>query len=233
MSIAPAVADRRTHFYDTIADDFDQIMNPYDLQRRVEIVFDDLLAGLDLRGLRVLDVGCGTGPFSVEADRRGAQVTSLDIGARLLALARRKCRTTCVQASADAIALCNAHFDIVISSECIEHTSDPRASVAEMVRVCRRGGRVVITCPNRAWRWAVDVANRLGARPYDGLENWPTPAELRAWVQSAGARVRRHIGFHLVPFVFGRFNAGLRPLDRLGQLSPRLFVNQAVLAERP
>ncbi len=233
MPAATAIADDRTRFYDTIADDFDSIMNTYDLRRRVEIVFDELLSGVDLRGRRVLDAGCGTGPFSVEANRRGARVTSLDIGARLLAITRRKCATSCIQASADAIAIEDASFDVVISSECIEHTPYPRATVAELIRVCRPGGRVVITCPNRTWHWAIVLANRLGVRPYEGLENWPATHELADWVRAGGARVHRHIGFHLVPFVFGRLNPVLRPLDRLGGSILRLFVNQAILAERP
>ena len=51
------------HYYDTIADEFDRLMNPYDLNRRLEVVFDELLGDQALRGKRVLDVGCGTDPF--------------------------------------------------------------------------------------------------------------------------------------------------------------------------
>ncbi len=40
-------------------------------------------------------------------------------------------------------------FDVVIANEVIEHVTDDRATVAEMVRVCRPGGRIVIFCPNR------------------------------------------------------------------------------------
>lgn len=232
MDAASAITSDRSRFYDTIADDFDTIMNMYDLRRRVEIVFDELLTGLQLRGLRVLDAGCGTGPFSIEADRRGARVTSLDIGAKLLAITRRKCRTACVQASADAISARDGSFDVVISSECVEHTPDPRRSIDELVRVCRPGGRIVITCPNRTWHWAIALANWLGVRPYDGLENWPSTRELRTWVEQSGARVLRQIGFHLVPFVLGPLNPLLRPLDRGGSAIPALFVNQAILAER-
>jgi SAM-dependent methyltransferase len=40
-------------------------------------------------------------------------------------------------------------FDVVISNEVIEHVANDRMAVAEMVRVCRPGGRVAIFCPNR------------------------------------------------------------------------------------
>jgi magnesium-protoporphyrin O-methyltransferase len=42
----------------------------------------------DLRGVRILDAGCGTGAFSVEAARRGARVVAIDLSPTLVALAR-------------------------------------------------------------------------------------------------------------------------------------------------
>jgi magnesium-protoporphyrin O-methyltransferase len=42
----------------------------------------------DLRGLRLLDAGCGTGAFAVEAARRGADVVAIDVAANLVTIAR-------------------------------------------------------------------------------------------------------------------------------------------------
>src|SRR5689334_12983673 len=83
-------AHDKSRFYDSIASDFDQIMNHYDLQRRLEVVFDQLLAGKNLTGLRLLDAGCGTGYFSRRAVSSGAAVTSVDIGVNLLKEVRKK-----------------------------------------------------------------------------------------------------------------------------------------------
>jgi magnesium-protoporphyrin O-methyltransferase len=44
----------------------------------------------DLRGQRVLDAGCGTGAFSVEAARRGAEVVAIDLSANLIEIARER-----------------------------------------------------------------------------------------------------------------------------------------------
>ena len=80
MTVSQRMAERdpRLYFYDTIADRFDELVNAYDLRRRLEIVFGELLGADDLTGVSVLDVGCGSGWFSREAQRRGARVTSLD-----------------------------------------------------------------------------------------------------------------------------------------------------------
>src|SRR5207237_7252940 len=45
---------------------------------------------LDLRGARLLDAGCGTGSFSIEAARRGAEVVAVDISPTLIEIAQRR-----------------------------------------------------------------------------------------------------------------------------------------------
>src|SRR5437867_11712254 len=97
----------------------------------------------DLSGLSVLDVGCGTGWFSQRAASRGARVTSLDIGVRLLEKARRRCRTRPIAGDACRLPLASNTFDLVISSECIEHTVDPTLALREIHRVTKPGGLLI------------------------------------------------------------------------------------------
>jgi 2-polyprenyl-3-methyl-5-hydroxy-6-metoxy-1,4-benzoquinol methylase len=219
-------------FYDSIAEEFDRIMNRYDLRRRLETVFDELLAPFDLRGQNLLDAGCGTGWFSLWACQRGAEVTSVDIGPRLLAQVRRKCNARTMLADVLDLQYADGTFDVVVSSECIEHTRDPRRAVRELVRVCRPGGLVVITSNNRAWWWLCHLANRLHLRPYEGIENWPTWNQLREWVEQENAAVLDMRGIHLFPFQISLLHPVLRFLDRFGRFLGPFCVNQAVLATK-
>ncbi len=217
-------------FYDTIAGDLDALMNQYDLERRLDVVFNELLGGQSLSGLRVLDVGCGTGPFTLAARHRGARVTSLDVGVELLRRARSKGAPTVLAGDAAALPFPDAAYDLVISSECIEHTRRPDRCVAEMLRVLRPAGALVLTCPNRAWRWSIPIANAFALRPFHGLENWPGWWTLERWVRTHGGSVTTHVGIHCFPFTLTVTHPLLRRLDRFGAALGPVYVNQALTA---
>lgn len=218
--------------YDEIASEFDAVMNPYDLQRRIEVVFDELAPPGALEGRRVLDAGCGTGHFSAAARDRGAQVVSLDLGFELLKVTRHRAGGRQVQGDALRLPFADASFPVVISSEMVEHTPDPARAVRELVRVTEPGGLLVVTTPNWTWKWSVIVANALGLRPYHGLENWMGYHELPAALAGAGAEVEVQRGFHFWPFQFPVVRALLRPADRLGGVLGVLAINQGVRARK-
>lgn len=224
--------DSKAYFYDSIADEFDAVSNRYDTERRLEIVFDELLAHENLAGCAVLDVGCGTGWFSQRAARRGARVTSLDIGTRLLARVRDKCESRLVAADACALPFRASSFDVVISSECIEHTLDPALAFREIHRVTRPGGLLVVTVPNHIWHFAVTFAAAFKLRPFEGYEHWLRWREVRALVRETGASLQAMRGFHLVPPLFSAMQPVLRRADAWGYHLGRLMLNIAVLARK-
>jgi ubiquinone/menaquinone biosynthesis C-methylase UbiE len=224
--------DAKALFYDSIADRFDEISNRYDTTRRLEIVFDELLADVPLAARTVLDVGCGSGWFSQQAAARGARLTSLDIGVRLLQHTRRRCDTRPVAADACALPFPGDAFDVVISSECIEHTVDPRQALRELHRVTRPGGLIVMTVPNQRWHFAVAFANRFKLRPFEGYENWLSWRDVRGVLGGAGARIERMRGFHLVPPILPITQPLLRRLDALGGHLGPLMLNIAVRARK-
>lgn len=219
-------------FYDGIADTFDEIMNRYDVTRRLEIVFDQFLIHHELAGRRLLDVGAGTGWFSQRAAARGARVVALDVGLHLLQKVREKCRAALVASDACRLPFPDGTFDAVLSSECIEHTTDPLGAVREMARVLRPGGVLVVTVPNRRWRFSATVAALFNLRPYEGLENWVGRGELRRALAGSGVTVVSMIGFHLFPPVLRQTWGLLRLLDRLGGVAGPVMLNIGVEARK-
>jgi len=224
--------EERQFFYEGIAHQYDRVMNRYDLDRRLQIVFEELCRPGELRGARVLDVGCGTGWFSQRARHAGASVVSTDIAVSMLRETRKKCETHRVVADACNLAFSTGSFDVVIASECIEHTLDPFRAVQEMHRVLRPGGSLIVTVPNRVWRFSATIAERLKLRPYEGLENWVGWGDLRRHLDALSMRITAMRGFHLFPPVLRVTWSFLGWADRAGTTMPlgALMLNIAVRA---
>jgi 2-polyprenyl-6-hydroxyphenyl methylase/3-demethylubiquinone-9 3-methyltransferase len=206
-----AVAERAA-FYERFADEFDDRMNRYEVGKRLRLVFDDALGGVSLEGRTLLDAGCGTGLFSAAAAARGARVTSLDVGERLLEQVARKTDSERVVGDVASLPFADDRFDFVVCTEVIEHTMDPHRAVNEVARVLAPGGTLVLTTPNRVWHPAIRLATKLRLRPYEGIENWVRFGDLRAWLTGAGIELRRYGGFNALPFVHPVL---YRPNDRL------------------
>lgn len=102
------------------------------------------------QGESVLDVGTGTGWTSRLAARCGAVVTGVDIAPDLLAAARRRAAAEGLDVAyrigdAEALPFMDGAFDAVISTFGVIFAGRPEAAAAELARVCRRDGRIVLT----------------------------------------------------------------------------------------
>lgn len=212
-------------FFDNIANDFDCIMNKYDVNKRLKIVFNMLG---DIRGKSLLDAGCGTGIFSKKAVELGAKVLSFDIGENLLKETGKKTNSSKVVGSVCDIPCSSESFDIVISSECIEHTPNPEKAVQELCRVLKNGGTLVITTPNKVWHFAITIANKLKLRPYEGYENWLSCFKLRNLLKKEGIEILDLRGFHIIPFIFPRLYWFIDFCDRFGSSLGFIMLNTAV-----
>jgi len=226
-------SDARAAFYERIAERFEGLDHPADVRRRLRLVFDECLRDTSLRGVRTLDAGCGYGLFSAAAAQRGADVVSVDIGPRLVALSSARAQSRGLVGDACQLALRDETFDVVISSEMLEHTAEPARAIGELARVLRLNGWLVLTTPNRAWQAAVRSASRLGLRPFHGLENFVAWRDLEQACAAASLEVVAHVGFHPWPFQLGLGGLATVVEKHLARgPAGRLMVNQAVVARK-
>jgi SAM-dependent methyltransferase len=119
-------------------------------------------------GARVLDFGGGDGFQATLMANRGCQVSSIDVAPRV----DDKAQWHGVQRyDGDRIPFSDATFDVVFSSNVLEHVLDLTKTLAELRRVCRPEGYGVHLMPSSAWRlwtnithgpWLVERAIRWG-----------------------------------------------------------------------
>jgi SAM-dependent methyltransferase len=130
-----------------------------------------------LPGRRVLDVGCGVGMYTAAFLRETPHVFGVEVE-RERALEARERSAGAVRAVGERLPFPDAAFDVVFSHEVLEHVADDRACVAEMVRVTRPAGRVVVFVPNRRYPFETHGVFWRGRYHFGNvpLVNWlPTP----------------------------------------------------------
>ena len=114
----------------------------------LQMVGESLCEALDLRsGQRVLDVAAGNGNATLAAARRFAEVVSTDYVPELLARGRSRAAAeglavTFQEADAEALPFADESFDVVTSTFGVMFTPDQDRAAAELVRVCKRGGKI-------------------------------------------------------------------------------------------
>ncbi|MFG3440197.1 class I SAM-dependent methyltransferase [Nonomuraea sp. NPDC047897] len=105
------------------------------------------LAG-DVTGRRILDAGCGSGPLFAELRDRGAVVTGIDASAGMLEMARRRLGIEADLRVADLagpLPFPDDTFDDVIASLVLHYLEDWGPTLAELRRVLRPGGRLLVS----------------------------------------------------------------------------------------
>jgi SAM-dependent methyltransferase len=137
----------------------------------------------DVTGLRVLEIGCGVGEFSRLLAERGARVTGADISPVAVEETGRQLEgyegTEAIAADICAVPFADETFDLVVSLETIEHSPDPRKALAELVRVTKRGGRLIVTNPNYVdfiglYRLAKRISGRQFSEAGQPINKWTT-----------------------------------------------------------
>lgn len=136
--------------YDRWAEIYDHDGNP--LQALEEPLIRVAIG--DVAGLRVLDLGCGTGRHALWLAAGGASVTAIDFSAGMLAEARRKPAADAVRFVVhdlhQRLPFADASFDLVVSGLVLEHLHRLDGFFAEAHRVLRAPGRAVVSAMHPA-----------------------------------------------------------------------------------
>ncbi len=187
----------------------------------------------DVKGKRILEIGCQGGAGLIALAQMGAHAVGIDVDAPNLEAAKIRAKGYGVEvhpteASASELPYPSGEFDIVVSYDVLEHVPDKEAMLHEAVRVLRPGGLLMLSAPNR---WGVKLL--LADPHYKRKGITPLPAPLaRGWVMHrhheieydvetlptcswTERRLRRH-GLELIPGPGKTFGDGVgRLVDRL------------------
>jgi ubiquinone/menaquinone biosynthesis C-methylase UbiE len=161
----------------------------------------------DISGARVLDLGCGSGKYSLWFAELGAQVTGLDLSPTMINLARDKARARGVRAEfrvadiREGLPFGEAEFDLVFTGTALHYIEDINAAMKEVARGMKPAARFVASVlhPMSTARFAPAGSEEIeGPNPWEG---WyfgsPTRSIETPWlgfgeVSSEGRRISCH-----------------------------------------
>ena len=155
---------------------------------------------------RIAEIGCGTGQMSLYLARADRVIVATDLSRASLVLgatAARRFGITQVQfveTDLHRSALAPGAFDVVYSSGVLHHTPDPPAAFAQVARLARQGGMVVVGVYNAVARLPLRLrrtvarATRFRIIPFDPIlrERHQEPARREAWLRDQYQHPEEH-----------------------------------------
>lgn len=186
-----------------------------------------------LKGLRLLDVGCGGGLLSEPMARLGAEVTGLDAAEKNIRIAALHAAESGLEidyrhASVEDLAATGETFDAVLNMEVVEHVADVDSFLGCSAALARPGGVMVVATLNRtpkSYLLAIVGAEYVLRWLPRGTHEWRRfvrPSELAKALRQAGMEIAEMTG------------VAFNPLTDSWRLAPGdLDVNYMVMAARP
>ena len=187
---------------------------------------------VELKGVEVIDVGCGGGILSESMAGQGAKVTGIDIAAKALAVAKLHlhesgCQVDYQQVTAESWAGMNpSGAQVVTCMEMLEHVPDPASVVAACADMLVDGGHLFMSTLNRnAMSFAVAILGgehitRIIPKGTHQYDRFIKPSELCKWLRASGMKVEEITGIHY------------NPIERTARTGGHVNVNYLIHATR-
>ena len=194
-------------------------------ERRLQMILE---AGGERLAGRVLDNGCGVGQYAVHLAPHAGLVVGLEYELPR-AIEAHQASSHILSAAGEELPFPTGIFGLILSHEVLEHVSDDRAAVREMVRSLRPGGRIALFVPNRGYPFETHGIYWRGQYHFGNipLVNW-LPRRLRdrlaphVRVYSSGDLKRLFTGLPVRTIrrtvIFGAYDNIIARQPRLGRL---------------
>jgi SAM-dependent methyltransferase len=179
---------------------------------------------VDIRGKRVVDVGCGDGTYTRELlDRGPSFVLGIDAATDAIAIAATKSRDESQLAFATVdvrnLGSVDGHFDVAVVRGVLHHLDEPEAAVAGILRLA---DEVIIVEPN-GYNPVLKIIEKVSRYHREHEEKSYTAGRLDRWCEDRGAALRRSQFIGLVPFFCpDRIARILKRLEPLVEQTPVL-----------
>ena len=170
----------------------------------------EVLADGPVAGMRVMEIGAGSGRDLLELVRQGARGLVLDYSPQSLQLVREQAKlkglaVMLVQADATRMPFRDGAIDISFHQGLLEHFRDPMPLLRENARITRSGGRVLVDVPQTFHLYTLmKNALILVNRWFAGWETQFTVGELERLVRESGLETVRSYGDWMVPGLWYR-----------------------------
>jgi ubiquinone/menaquinone biosynthesis C-methylase UbiE len=147
----PSVSESSAH--EAVVNDYNTFGEAYTVENETSLInayyTRPAILGLagDVAGREILDAGCGAGPLFAQLRDRGATVTGFDSSTKMLELARQRLGEDAALQVADIaepLPFPDGAFDDVVVSLVLHYLEDWTAPLAELRRVLKRGGRLIL-----------------------------------------------------------------------------------------
>ncbi|MBP9867673.1 MAG: bifunctional 2-polyprenyl-6-hydroxyphenol methylase/3-demethylubiquinol 3-O-methyltransferase UbiG [Alphaproteobacteria bacterium] len=186
-----------------------------------------------MKGLSIVDIGCGGGLVCEPLSRLGAKVTGVDADEQAICVAAQHSANqgldiTYMAGAAEDLVAAKKTYDVVLALEIVEHVADVEGFTKLCASLLKPGGLLILSTLNRTWKsyaLGIVVAERIIRWVPAGTHEWQRflkPSELAKLVRASGLELQDVRGM-----VYN-------PLKKCFSLSPSdLDVNYFLVAKKP